>query len=129
MAVLKWLTNIIGDSNEKQVKKVEPFVAEINALEGDSQQLDDAGLRAKTDEFRARLEDGEELDDLLPEAFAAVREAAQRAIGQRHFDVQMMGGIILHEGKIAEMKTGEGKTLVATLPAYLNALTGKGVHV
>src|SRR3990170_2759867 len=129
MAVLKWLTNIIGDSNEKQVKKVEPFVAEINTLERDFEQLDDVGLRAKTDEFRARLEDGEELDDLLPEAFAAVREAAKRSIGQRHFDVQLMGGIVLHEGKIAEMKTGEGKTLVATLPAYLNALTGKGVHI
>ncbi|TAK27214.1 MAG: preprotein translocase subunit SecA [Chloroflexota bacterium] len=129
MAVLKWLTSIIGDSNEKQVKKLEPFVDEINELEPEFQQLDDTGLRAKTDEFRARLEDGEELDDLLPESFAAVRESARRAIGQRHFDVQLMGGIILHEGKIAEMKTGEGKTLVATLPAYLNALTGKGVHI
>ena len=105
------------------------YVDKINALEPEISGLSDARLRAKTDEFRLRLTKGETLDDLLPEAFAVVREAAKRVMGLRHFDVQLMGGCILHRGKIAEMRTGEGKTLVATLPAYLNALEGKGVHV
>jgi len=123
----KWLGSLV-DSNEKQLKKLQPIVEHINQLEPEFEKLDDAGLRARTEEFRARLKDGETLDQLLPEAFAAVREAAKRTIGQRHFDVQLMGGIVLHQGKIGEMKTGEGKTLVATLPLYLNALTG-GCHL
>ena len=123
----KWLGSLV-DSNEKQLKKLQPIVEQINQLEPEFEKLDDAGLRARTEEFRARLKDGETLDQLLPEAFAAVREAAKRTIGQRHFDVQLMGGIVLHQGKIGEMKTGEGKTLVATLPLYLNALTG-GCHL
>ena len=126
--MFKWLTNLT-DSNEKELKRLDPIVAQINSLEPDFQELSTAELRAKTDEFKARLKDGKTLDELLPEAFATVREAARRTIGQRHFDVQLMGGIILHQGKIAEMKTGEGKTLAATLPFYLNALTGKGVHL
>ena len=115
--------------SEKEVKRVQPLVKKINDLEPDMQKLSDKELRGKTDEFKGRLEKGETLDDLLPEAFAVVREAAKRVLGMRHFDVQLIGGIILHQGRIAEMKTGEGKTLVATLPVYLNALTGKGVHV
>src|SRR5690606_18997781 len=101
----------------------------INQLEDETAGLDDAALAARTAEFRQRLERGEALDDLVPEAFAVVREAARRTLGMRPFDVQLIGGLVLHEGKIAEMKTGEGKTLVATLPAYVNALTGRGVHV
>src|SRR5690606_25034711 len=104
-------------------------VARVNALEPDMQALSDDALRAKTDEFRQRHADGESLDQLLPEAFAVVREAGRRVLGMRHFDVQLIGGIVLHQGRIAEMRTGEGKTLVATLAAYLNALSGKGVHV
>ena len=115
--------------SEKEVKRVGPLVKKINELEPDMEKLSDRELRGKTDEFKKRLEKGETLDDLLPEAFAVVREAAKRVLGMRHFDVQLIGGIILHQGRIAEMKTGEGKTLVATLPVYLNALTGKGVHV
>ena len=115
--------------SEKEVKRIRPLVKKINELEPNMQKLSDKELRAKTDEFKGRLEKGETLDDLLPEAFAVVREAAKRVLGMRHFDVQLIGGIILHQGRIAEMKTGEGKTLVATLPVYLNALTGKGVHV
>ena len=115
--------------SEKEVKRVQPLVKKINELEPDMQKLSDKELRGKTEEFKGRLEKGETLDDLLPEAFAVVREAAKRVLGMRHFDVQLIGGIILHQGRIAEMKTGEGKTLVATLPVYLNALTGKGVHV
>ncbi len=126
--MLKWLGSLV-DSNEKQLKKLQPIVEQINQLEPEFEKLGDAELRARTDEFRARLKDGEALDQLLPEAFAAVREAAKRTIGQRHFDVQLMGGIVLHQGKIAEMKTGEGKTLVATLPLYLNALAGGGCHL
>jgi len=126
--MLKWLGNLV-DSNEKQLKKLLPIVERVNGLEPEFEKLGDTELRARTDEFRARLKDGETLDQLLPEAFAAVREAAKRTIGQRHFDVQLMGGIVLHQGKIAEMKTGEGKTLVATLPLYLNALTGGGCHL
>jgi preprotein translocase subunit SecA len=126
------MINLLGnilDSNEKQLKRLQPVVKRINALEPQFEALSDAELRAKTAEFRSRLEGDEDLDDILPEAFAAVREAARRTLGQRHFDVQLIGGIVLHQGKIAEMKTGEGKTLVATLPVYLNALLGEGVHV
>ncbi|KAA5598278.1 preprotein translocase subunit SecA [Blastochloris sulfoviridis] len=122
-------TKLFGSSNDRKVKAYHPRVAAINALEPAFAKLSDDALRAKTEEFRSRVEGGAELDELLPEAFAAVREAAKRTLGQRHFDVQLIGGMVLHEGKIAEMKTGEGKTLVATLPVYLNALAGKGVHV
>ena len=115
--------------SEKEVKRVQPIVNKINALEPEMQKLTDAELRAKKDEFQKMLAEGKTLDDILPEAFAVVREASRRVLGMRHFDVQLIGGIILHQGRIAEMKTGEGKTLVATLPAYLNALEGKGVHI
>ena len=115
--------------SEKEVKRVRPIVEKINSLEPEIQKLSDEELRNKTAEFKDRLTQGETLDDILPEAFAVVREASKRVLGMRHFDVQLIGGIILHQGRIAEMKTGEGKTLVATLPVYLNALTGKGVHV
>ena len=123
------LKKIVGTRNEREIKRIQPQVDRINALEPEIGGLTDAQLRAKTDEFKERLESGETLDDLLPEAFAVVREASQRTLGMRHFDVQLIGGIVLHEGKIAEMRTGEGKTLVATMPVYLNALTGRGVHV
>ena len=115
--------------SEKEVKRVKPLVEKINGLEDEFMKLTDAELKAKTDYFKKQLKDGKTLDDILPEAFATVREASKRVLGMRHFDVQLIGGIILHQGRIAEMKTGEGKTLVATLPVYLNALTGKGVHV
>ena len=115
--------------SEKEVKRVQPIVNKINSLEPEMEKLSDAELRAKTDYFKKQLADGKTLDDILPEAFAVVREASKRVLEMRHFDVQLIGGIILHQGRIAEMKTGEGKTLVATLPVYLNALTGKGVHV
>ena len=115
--------------SEKEVKRVKPLVAKINALEEEMAKLSDSELRGKTEYFKKQLEDGKTLDDILPEAFAVVREASKRVLGMRHFDVQLIGGIILHQGRIAEMKTGEGKTLVATLPVYLNALEGKGVHV
>ena len=121
--------SIFGTKHERDVKRMRPVVAEIAALEPGLQALSDEALRARTTELRQRLADGAELDELLPEAFAAVREAARRTVRMRHFDVQMMGGMVLHSGKIAEMATGEGKTLVATLPAYLNALPGKGTHV
>ncbi|MFC1914766.1 preprotein translocase subunit SecA [Chloroflexota bacterium] len=126
--MFKWLGGLI-DSNEKEVKRLQPAVDSINELEPEFERLSDAELRAKTDEFQARLKTGTPLDALLAEAFAAVREAARRNIGQRHFDMQLMGGIALHQGKIAEMRTGEGKTLVATLPLYLNSLTGRGCHL
>ncbi len=126
--MFRWLGGLV-DSNEKELKRVQPTVDRINELEPEFEQLSDAALRARTDEFKARLKEGSTLDELLPEAFAAVREAARRTIGQRHFDVQLIGGIVLHQGKIAEMKTGEGKTLVATLPLYLNSLTGQGCHL
>ena len=126
--MFKWLSGLI-DSNEKELRRLQPLVSQINPLEPEFEKLTDAELRAKTDEFKARLADGASLDEILPEAYAAVREAAKRTIRQRHFDVQLMGGIVLHQGKIAEMKTGEGKTLVATLPLYLNALTGQGCHL
>ncbi len=119
---------IFGETNEQQLRRLQPIVDEINALEPEMQKLSDDHLRAKTDEFKDRLAHGETLDDLLPEAFAVVRETARRTIGLRPFDVQLLGGIVIHQGKIAEMKTGEGKTLVATMPAYLNALVGK-VHI
>jgi preprotein translocase subunit SecA len=125
----KLLTSVFGSRNDRLLKQYRGVVQKINAFETQFEQLDDAGLRAKTDEFRARIEKGEALDDLLPEAYAVVREAGKRSLKMRHFDVQMVGGIALHQGKIAEMRTGEGKTLVATLPVYLNALTGGGVHV
>ena len=115
--------------SEKEVKRIRPLVEKINGLEPDMQKLSDKELRGKTDEFKNRIKNGETLDELLPEAFAVVREASKRVLGMRHFDVQLIGGIILHQGRIAEMKTGEGKTLVATLPVYLNALEGRGVHV
>jgi preprotein translocase subunit SecA len=119
----------MGDDNAAALKRADPIVARVNALEPDFKALSDEVLKAKTAEFKARLDSGSTLDDLAPEAFAAVREASRRTLGQRHFDVQLLGGMILHNGDIAEMRTGEGKTLVATLPAYLNALTGKGVHI
>jgi preprotein translocase subunit SecA len=125
----KLLTSVFGSRNDRLLKQYRGTVQKINALEAQFEQLDDAALRAKTDEFRARIEKGESLDDLLPEAYAVVREAGKRSLKMRHFDVQMVGGIALHQGKIAEMRTGEGKTLVATLPVYLNALTGNGVHL
>ncbi|MGE5582040.1 MAG: preprotein translocase subunit SecA [Bacillota bacterium] len=121
--------NELWDTNLREVKRLQKRIEVINALEPEFVKLSDGELRAKTAEYKERLKNGETLDDLLPEAFATVREAAKRTLNQRHFDVQLMGGIVLHEGKIAEMKTGEGKTLVATLPVYLNALAGKGVHV
>jgi len=124
----KWLSALI-DSNEKELKRLQPAVDRINELEAEFERLSDEELGAKTDEFKSRYKEGSSLDELLPEAFAAVREAAKRTIHQRHFDVQLMGGIVLHQGKIAEMKTGEGKTLVATLPLYLNSLTGEGCHL
>ncbi|MGH9146211.1 MAG: preprotein translocase subunit SecA, partial [Vicinamibacterales bacterium] len=123
------LAKVIGTQNERELKRVYPLVGQISALESQIQPLSDDQLREKTAEFRARVAQGATLDDLLPEAFAVVREAGRRTVNMRHFDVQLLGGIMLHRGKIAEMKTGEGKTLVATLPAYLNALDGKGVHV
>jgi preprotein translocase subunit SecA len=123
------LAKVIGTQNEREIKRLRPRVAEINAFEPIIEVLTDEQLREKTTEFRGRLADGTPLDDLIPEAFAVVREAGRRVLNMRHFDVQLMGGMVLHRGVIAEMKTGEGKTLVATLPAYLNALEGKGVHV
>jgi preprotein translocase subunit SecA len=123
------LRAIFGTKHERDVKRMMPVVEQINALEPEMQRLDDAGLAAKTDELRKRVADGADVDDVLVEAFAVCREAARRHLGMRHFDVQHIGGMVLHEGKIAEMATGEGKTLVATLPAYLNALSGKGVHI
>ena len=121
--------SVFGTHSSRELKKINPTVAKINALEPEFKALSDEELRGKTDIFKKRLADGETLDDILPEAFATVREASRRVLGMRHFDCQLVGGIVLHQGRIAEMKTGEGKTLVATLPAYLNALTGKGVHI
>ncbi len=127
--MIKALGKILGFSSDRSLKKLQPVVDRINAFESKFQTLSDTQLRSKTEHFKSRLQNGESLDDLLPESFATVREAAKRTLGQRHFDVQLMGGIVLHQGKIAEMRTGEGKTLVATLSAYLNALEDKGVHV
>ena len=123
------LRKIFGSKNDRELKRMWPLVHQVNSLEPAVFPLSDAQLQAKTPEFKKRISEGETLDRLLPEAFAVVREASKRVLGMRHFDVQILGGIALHEGKIAEMKTGEGKTLVATLPVYLNALAGKGVHV
>ena len=120
---------VLGTANDRYIKSLHATVAKINDLEPEFEALSDDEVRTLTPKFQARLAAGETIDDLLPEAFAAVREAAKRTLGQRHFDVQLMGGIVLHTGMIAEMKTGEGKTLVATLAVYLNALEGKGVHV
>ena len=120
---------LFGTRSEREVKKLAPLVDAVMALEDDYRALSDEDLRAKTQEFKDRLAAGETLDQLLPEAFATVREAADRVLGMRPYRVQVVGGIVLHQGRIAEMKTGEGKTLVAILPAYLNALTGGGVHI
>ena len=120
---------IFGSSNDRYVQSLRKIVEKVNGFEPTIQALTDEELKGQTARFKARLEEGEKLDDILPEAFATVREAAKRALGQRHYDVQMVGGIVLHRGEIAEMRTGEGKTLVATLAVYLNALEGKGVHV
>ncbi|WP_371362919.1 Protein translocase subunit SecA [Sporomusa rhizae] len=127
--MFNFLKNIFGDDNEKEIKRMMKIVETINAFEPELQNMSDTSLTSKTSEFKRRLEKGQTLDDILPEAFAVVREASRRVLAMRHFDVQMLGGISLHEGKISEMRTGEGKTLVATLPVYLNALTGNGVHV
>ena len=127
--MLGFIQKLLGNKNAKEIKRIRSIVEEINGLEPELLSLSDTSLRAKTEEFKARLANGETLDDILPEAFAVVREASKRVLGMRHFDVQMIGGIVLHRGNIAEMRTGEGKTLVATLPVYLNALSGKGVHV
>ena len=123
------LKKIFGTKNDREVKALTKIVDQINALEPEYEKLSDEDLRHKTDIFKERLENGETLDDILIEAFATVREASKRVLGLRHYDVQLIGGIVLHQGKITEMKTGEGKTLVATCPVYLNALAGKGVHV
>ena len=127
--MLKWLSKIGGDPSDREIKRLRPILDQINALEEDYRALSNEALREKTAQFRARFQEGESLDDLLPEAFAAVREAAWRTIGKRHYDEQMLAGAVLHSGRIAEMKTGEGKTLVATLPLYLNAIEGKGAHL
>ena len=129
ICLLGFLQRLLGNNNAKEIKKMRAIADHINEIEPNYVKLSDANLVAKTDEFKRRLQKGETLDDLLPEAFAVVREASKRVLGMRHFDVQLMGGICLHNGNIAEMRTGEGKTLVATLPVYLNAVTGKGVHV
>src|SRR5512139_3783057 len=123
------LTKIVGSKNDRDLKQITPIVQRINDLEPEMARRSDAELAELTPKFRERLAAGETLDDLLPEAFAAVREVSKRTLNMRHFDVQLIGGVVLHRGRIAEMKTGEGKTLVATLPAYLNALEGRGVHI
>lgn len=127
--MLGLVEKIFGSYSEREVKRLEPIADKVLSYEDQMARLTDAELRAKTDEFKNRLKNGETLDDILPEAFAVVREAAWRTLKMKHFRVQVIGGIVLHQGRIAEMKTGEGKTLVATLPAYLNALEGKGVHI
>ena len=126
---MNMFSKVFGTHSQREVKRIMPLVEKIESLRPDMQKLSDEELRGKTREFKKRLEEGETLDDLLPEAFAVVREAGKRVLGMEHFRVQLIGGIILHQGRIAEMRTGEGKTLVATLPSYLNALEGKGVHV
>src|SRR5579872_188988 len=126
---LNALTGLFGSVNERKIKAKQPIVARINALEPEFERKSDSELLGMTAAFKERLRNGESLDDLMPEAFATVREAAKRTLGQRHYDVQIMGGAALHLGYIAEMRTGEGKTLVGTLPAYLNALSGDGVHI
>jgi preprotein translocase subunit SecA len=124
-----FVKKIFGSKNERELKRMAPVVDQVNALEPRYREMSDAELQAQTPHFKERLDNDEPLDDLLPEAFATAREASVRVLGMRPFDVQVIGGIVLHQGKIAEMKTGEGKTLVATMPAYLNALTGRGVHI
>lgn len=123
------IKKIVGTKNERELKRIQPIVDTASSLEEEIKALTDDGLRAKTAYFKEKISEGQDLDALLPEAFAVTREAARRTIGMRHFDTQLIGGVVLHEGKIAEMATGEGKTLVATLPVYLNALSGAGVHV
>ena len=123
------ITKIFGTRSERELKRIRPLVDKILAMEEEYKALSEAELKGKTTQFKERLSQGETLDDLLPEAFAAIREAADRVLGMRPYPVQLIGGIILHQGRIAEMRTGEGKTLVAILPCYLNALTGRGVHV
>lgn len=127
--LIKLLTKVFGSRNDRTLRRMRKVVNIINAMEPEMEKLSDEELKGKTAEFRARLEKGEVLENLIPEAFAVVREASKRVFGMRHFDVQLLGGMVLNERCIAEMRTGEGKTLTATLPAYLNALTGKGVHV
>ncbi len=127
--ITNFLTKIFGSKNERELKKIQPIVEKVNVLEPQIQAMSDEKLKAQTELLKERLNNGETIDDILPEAFATVREASVRTLEMRHFDVQLIGGVVLHEGKIAEMKTGEGKTLAATLPAYLNALSGKGVHI
>ncbi|MZH46859.1 MAG: DEAD/DEAH box helicase, partial [Nitrospinae bacterium] len=127
--VIGLIKKIVGTRNDREIKRIQGYVDAVNGLEDEIKALSDDQLKAKTDEFRDRLAEGATLDEILPEAFAVVRETSWRVLEMRHFDVQIIGGVVLHEGKIAEMKTGEGKTLMATLPVYLNALTGKGVHV
>jgi len=127
--VFELLRKIVGTRNDRELKRIQEYVEQVNALEEDTQKLSDEQLKAKTPEFKERLKNGETLEELLPESFAVCREASCRTLQMRHFDVQLIGGVCLHEGKIAEMKTGEGKTLMSTLPVYLNSLTGKGVHV
>ena len=126
---MKVVEKIFGTHSSRELKRIMPLVDKIEELRPTMQALSDEELRGKTEEYKKRLTEGETLDDLLPEAFATVREAAKRALNMEHYRVQLIGGIILHQGRIAEMRTGEGKTLVSTLPAYLNALQGKGVHV
>ena len=127
--IQNFVKSLFGSSNERYVKSIGKIVTQVNELEDQIKALSDDELRGQTDKFRAMLDEGTKLDDLLPEAFATVREASIRVLGMRHFDVQLVGGVVLHRGEIAEMRTGEGKTLVATLATYLNALEGKGVHV
>lgn len=127
--MFKFIEKIIGSYSEREIKRIISLVDRIEELESQMEKMGDYDLKKKTDEFKERLKNGETLEDILPEAFAVVRETSKRVLGMRHFRVQLIGGIVLHQGRIAEMKTGEGKTLVATLPVYLNALLGKGVHV
>ena len=127
--VARLISKVFGSRNERVLRRMQKTVVRINSLEPEISALSDEALSAKTAEFRERLDGGEALEDLLPEAFAVVREVGKRALDMRHFDVQLIGGMVLHEGNIAEMRTGEGKTLVATLSAYLNALSGRGVHI
>ena len=123
------LNKLFGNYSEREVKRIRPIVDKIDSLGATMEALSDDELRGKTDEFKERVQNGESLDHILPEAFAVVREAASRTLGMKHYREQLIGGIVLHQGRISEMKTGEGKTLVATLPAYLNALSGNGVHI
>lgn len=127
--LIKLLTKVFGSRNDRTLRRMRKAVSLINAMEPEMEKLSDDELKAKTNEFRARIEKGESVESLIPEAFAVVREASKRVFGMRHFDVQLLGGMVLNDRCIAEMRTGEGKTLTATLPAYLNALSGKGVHV